>query len=124
MRTAKEERLRTKVRPCLTAKLEVYERYRRPERKKTGRTPDQQESQEEQQKEQAQRLAKQYLTVDAQSRLENVRAARPQQASKIEQQIVQLGMSGQVNGKISDSELKRMLKGLNQKGSDYKMKYR
>jgi len=88
---------------------------------------EQQEDQgelEEQREQQAQQLAKQYLTSNAQSRLENVRAARPEQASSIEHQIVQLGSTGRIQGKINDSELKEMLKKLNEKGSDYNIKYR
>jgi programmed cell death protein 5 len=77
-------------------------------------------SQEEQFKE----AASQYLTSEAQSRLENVRAARPEQASTIEQQIAQLGMTGRLNGKLDDSKLKDMLKELNEKGSDYSIKHR
>ncbi|MFP4038710.1 MAG: DNA-binding protein [Candidatus Nanohaloarchaea archaeon] len=85
-----------------------------------------QEQQEEEQgqKEQLKEAAKQHLTKDARSRLENVRAARPDQASSIEQQIARLGMTGRINGKIDDSELKQMLKKLNQKGSDYSIKHR
>lgn len=85
---------------------------------------EQQEDQEEQRKKQIKEAAKEYLTSEAQSRLENVRAARPDQASSIEHQIAQLGMSGRVQGKINDSELKDMLKKLNEKGSDYNIKHR
>lgn len=85
----------------------------------------QQTDQEEQdQKEQIKEAAKEYLTGEAQSRLENVRAARPEQASSIEHQIAQLGMANRIQGKIDDSELRTMLKKLNEKGSDYKIKHR
>jgi len=84
----------------------------------------QQEDQEGDQKQQISEAAKEYLTGEAQSRLENVRAARPEQASNIEQQIAQLGMTSRIQGKISDSELKTMLKKLNKKGSDYNIKHR
>ena len=85
---------------------------------------EQQESREEEREAQATQMAKKYLSSKAQSRLENVRTARPEQASKLEQRIVQLGMSGRVQGKIGDSQLKELLKGLNQKGSDYSIKHR
>jgi programmed cell death protein 5 len=85
----------------------------------------QQTDQEEQdQKEQIKEAAKEYLTSEAQSRLENVRAARPEQASSIEHQIAQLGMANRIQGKINDSELKTMLKKLNEKGSDYNIRHR
>jgi programmed cell death protein 5 len=83
-----------------------------------------QEEESSSQEEQFKEAASQYLTSEAQSRLENVRAARPEQASTIEQQIAQLGMTGRLNGKLDDSELKDMLKELNEKGSDYSVKHR
>lgn len=82
------------------------------------------QEQEESQEEEFKQAAKQYLTSEAQSRLENVRAARPEQASMIERQIAMIGQSGRVQGKIDDSQLKQMLKDLNDKDSDYNIKYR
>ena len=82
------------------------------------------EQEEQDQKEQIREAAKEYLTGEAQSRLENVRAARPEQASSIEHQIAQLGMTNRIQGKINDSELKTMLKKLNEKGSDYNIRHR
>jgi len=82
------------------------------------------QEQEEESKEEFKRQASQYLTSEAQSRLENVRTARPKQASMIECQIAMIGQSNRVNGKIDDSQLKEMLKDLNDKDSDYSIKYR
>ena len=82
------------------------------------------QEQEEEPKEEFKRQASQYLTSEAQSRLENVRTARPEQASMIERQIAMIGQSNRVNGKIDDSQLKEMLKDLNDKDSDYSIKYR
>ena len=82
------------------------------------------QEQEEESKEEFKRQASQYLTSEAQSRLENVRTARPEQASMIERQIAMIGQSNRVNGKIDDSQLKEMLKDLNDKDSDYSIKYR
>jgi programmed cell death protein 5 len=84
----------------------------------------QEQEQQEDREEQVKEAAKEYLTSEAQSRLENVRAARPEQASSIEQQIARLGMTGRIEGKINDSELKTMLKKLTEKGSDYNIKHR
>lgn len=85
---------------------------------------EEQSDQEEDRREQVKDAASEYLSSEAQSRLENVRAARPEQASSIEEQIARLGMAGQIQGEITDSELKTMLKKLNEKGSDYKIRYR
>lgn len=80
---------------------------------------------EEQEKEQQlKQQASKHLTSEARSRMENIRAARPQQASMLESHIAKLGMTGRLQGKISDEELKKMLKELNQKDSDYNIKHR
>ena len=92
--------------------------------KEVKKQQEQQEELENDREQQTTQMAREYLSSEAQSRLENVRTARPEQASKLEQRIVQLGMSGRVQGKIGDSQLKELLKGLNQKGSDYSIKHR
>ena len=82
------------------------------------------QEQEEESREEFKKQASQFLTSEAQSRLENVRTARPEQASMIERQIAMIGQSGRVQGKIDDDQLKQMLKDLNDKDSDYSIKYR
>lgn len=84
----------------------------------------QEEDERDEQREQIIQAAKQYLTDEAQSRLENIRVARPEQASMVESQIAKLGMTNRIQGEITDEELKKMLKDLNQSGSDYNIKHR
>lgn len=93
-------------------------------REKKRKELQEQENQQEQQEEQVKQAAKKFLTSEAQSRMENVRTARPEQASMIEQRIVMLGRSQKVQGKIDDSQLKEILKDLNDKDSDYNIKHR
>ncbi len=53
--------------------------------------------------------AAKFLTKDARERLGNIRAADPEKASMLEQQIANLGMAGQIR-KIDDDQLKDILK--------------
>lgn len=93
-------------------------------REKKRKELQEQEGQKEQQEEEFKQAAKKFLTSEAQSRMENVRAARPEQASMIEQRIVMLGRSQKVQGKINDDQLKDILEDLNDKDSDYNIKHR
>ncbi len=94
------------------------------EKLREERAKELQEQEQQDQQEQVKNLAEQHLTSEARSRLANIRAARPQQASMIEAQIAKLGMSGAIQDKIDDSTLKQMLKDLSQKDSDMNIKYR
>lgn len=71
-----------------------------------------QEQQEEQARKQLKQIASQILTDEAQSRLGNIRAAKPDMAAQIEMQLVQLYRMGQIKDKITDEQLKQILKKL------------
>lgn len=60
-------------------------------------------------------IIRQILTPEARSRLGNIRAARPQYAEQIEVQLIQLAQRGQIKGKITDSQLKELLRKIQQK---------
>lgn len=77
-----------------------------------------QEQQEEQMRQQLKQIASQILTKDAQSRLGNIRTAKPDLASQIELQLVQLHRAGQIQNKITDDQLKQMLKQLQEATGD------
>lgn len=72
---------------------------------------DQQEGQEEQLEQQRQAMkqkASKYLTDEAQSRLGNVRVARPGLAQSVEAQIARLGEMERID-KVDDRQLKEIL---------------
>jgi programmed cell death protein 5 len=69
-----------------------------------------QEQQKEQMRQQLKQIASQILTKEAQSRLGNIRTAKPDLAAQIELQLVQLHRTGQIKDKITDDQLKRLLK--------------
>ena len=59
---------------------------------------------------QKQALLASILTEDARARLQNIKLARPEIAANLENQLIQLGQSGRLQGsKISDEQLKQIL---------------
>lgn len=82
-----------------------------------------QQEQEEQMRQQLKQIASQILTKEARSRLGNIRAAKPDLASKIELQLVQLHRAGQIRDKITDDELKQLLKRIKESDDERDIKY-
>jgi len=54
----------------------------------------------------------QILTPEARSRLANIRLTRPEFVDQIELQLIQLAQMGRVKAKITDEQLKELLKKL------------
>ncbi|MCJ7450450.1 MAG: DNA-binding protein [Candidatus Nanohaloarchaeota archaeon QJJ-9] len=80
-------------------------------------------AQEENYRKQLKQIASQILTKEARSRLGNIRAAKPDLASSIEMQLVQLHKAGQIRDKITDEQLKDLLKKLQEGKKDIDIKY-
>lgn len=81
------------------------------------------EQQQEKIRQQLKQVASQILTDDARSRLGNIRAAKPDLASAVEYQLVQLHRAGKIKGKIDDDELKRLLKRVQEAEDEQDIKY-
>ena len=64
------------------------------------------------------------LSPEARDRLANIRLARPQTAENIELQLIQLAQSGRLSGKVSDDQLKELLRALQSKTRDTKITFR
>lgn len=58
------------------------------------------------------------LTPEARSRLANVKLARPEYAVQIENLIIQLAQTGQIRQKITDEQLKQILRKISAKRKD------
>ena len=82
---------------------------------------DQQEELERQQKQksQIQMLLMQVLEPDARERLNTIKLTKPEFAASVEQQLVSLAQSGRLKNKITDTQLKELLRQLAPARRDY-----
>lgn len=82
---------------------------------------DQQEELERQQKQktQIQMLLMQVLEPDARERLNTIKLTKPEFASSVEQQLISLAQSGRVKNKITDAQLKELLRQIAPARRDY-----
>ena len=85
------------------------------------------EEQEEQKKQfdhQKKAILRSILTTEARERLGRIKIARPEIVESIENQLIMLAQSGQLKNKISDEELRVLLKKIIPKKRDIKIKRR
>ena len=59
---------------------------------------------------QKQAILRQILTEEARQRLTNVKLVRPQLAEAVEVRLIQLAQQGSINDKLSDAQLKDILR--------------
>ena len=74
----------------------------------------QQEEQQRQIEQQRQMILKGILTNEARERLSRIKLAKPDYATMLENQLIQLASTGRVSGKITDEQLRTLLKQLTQ----------
>jgi programmed cell death protein 5 len=74
---------------------------------------------QERNKSQMQMVLMSILEPDARERLNTIKLTKPEFASSVEQQLVQLAQSGRLKNKITDSQLKELLRQLAPAKRDY-----
>lgn len=95
--------------------LDELRRKRMQELQQQPATNENQKAQQQMQQEmeaQKKQLMMQLLTPEARSRLANLRLTKPEFVEQIELQLIHLAQSGRVQDKITDEQLKVLLKQL------------
>ena len=85
---------------------------------------DEQETQKEEFEKQKKLILMGILTPKARERLGNIKAARPNMAESIENQLIMVAQSGKLENKINDKQLKELLTKILPKKRDIKIKRR
>jgi len=70
---------------------------------------------------QKRQLLMKILTPEARSRLANLRLTRPEFVEQIELQLIQLAQTGQMRSKITDEQLKELLRRVSGKRRDIRI---
>ena len=84
----------------------------------------QQEAQQKEFEEQKKSILRSILTPDAKQRLSNIKLARPQIGEQIENQLIMLAQSGRLQQKITDAQLRELLRKIMPKKRDINIRRR
>lgn len=98
--------------------LEALRRKKLLELQQRAQAEKELEAQKQQVELQKRSILMEILTPEARSRLANVKLARPEYAVQIENLIIQLAQTGQIRQKITDEQLKQILRKISAKRKD------
>ena len=87
-------------------------------------TAFEEEARKQEFEEQKKAALRKILTTEARERLGRIKAARPEAAENIENQLIMFAQSGQLKNKINDEQLRELLSKLIPKKRDIKIRRR
>ena len=90
----------------------------------TQQQVEEQQRRMQQVEQQRQSILKGILTNEARERLANIKLAKPDYAMTLENQLIQLAQSGRVSDKITDDQLRQLLKQLTQTKRESKITFK
>ena len=73
---------------------------------------------------QRKRILSQILTSEARQRIANIKMVRPEFADSIELQLMQLAQTGRLESKVTDEQLKQILKQITQRKREGRITFR
>ena len=82
---------------------------------------DQEQQQQKQLEEQRKSILRTVLTTEARERLGRIKVARPEIAENVENQLILLAQSGRLKTKVTDQQLRELLKRIIPKKRDIKI---
>jgi len=100
------------------SEIEELRRRRMQELQQRAAESESQEQMRQELEVQKKRLMLQLLTPKARSRLANLRLTKPEFVEQIELQLIQLAQMGRIQSKITDEQLKELLRKLSSKKRD------
>merc|ERR1712038_1497787 len=74
-----------------------------------GTDPSKQEEMRQQQEEMKNGMLSQLLDQQARARLNTIAVAKPEKAKMVENMLIQMARTGQINGKLGEEQLKNLL---------------
>ncbi|MFB6243873.1 MAG: DNA-binding protein [Halobaculum sp.] len=104
--------------------LREQKREQLKERAQQGGDEESRQAAQERAEAQQEAMLKQYLTDGARQRLNAVEMSKPQFAKKAKQQVLAIGQSGRIDGKIDEQQMKSLLKELKPDDSGFNVRRR
>ncbi len=104
--------------------LEAIRQRKLAELKQQAAQEQQAEQQAAEVEAQKEAILRQILTPEARQRLTNIKMVRPQVAEQIEAQLIQLAGSGRLRSRVTDEQLKALLKQIQGRERERKVNFR
>ncbi len=90
--------------------LERIREQKRQQMEQEGGDPEAQKARQQQAEAQKKSLLRQSLEPEARERLNAIKMAKPERGEQVERQLLALAQSGRLQGKITEEQIKQILK--------------